>query len=86
MSIRISHRAKALKASPTLAVSAIAKKMINDGIDVINFGVGEPDFPTPSIIKKAGKKAIDSNFTKYTATAGMIELREAIAFKLKRDL
>ncbi|MCK4339155.1 MAG: pyridoxal phosphate-dependent aminotransferase, partial [Candidatus Cloacimonetes bacterium] len=62
-----------------------AKKMQADGIDVINFGVGEPDFNTPDYIKKAAKKAIDDNFTKYTASAGILELREAISLKFKKD-
>ncbi len=68
-----------------MAVSALANKMKADGIDVINFGVGEPDFNTPEYIKEAGKQAIDDNFTRYTASAGILELREAIAAKLKRD-
>ena len=85
MAIKISNRAKAIKQSPTMAVSALANKMKADGIDVINFGVGEPDFDTPDYIKEAGKKAIDDNFTRYTASAGILELREAIAAKLKRD-
>lgn len=85
MSIKISHRAKAIKSSPTLTVSSLAKKMQADGIDVINFGVGEPDFNTPDFIKKAAKKAIDDNFTKYTASAGILELREAISLKFKKD-
>jgi len=85
MVIQISHRAKAIKPSPTLTVSALAKKMKADGIDVINFGVGEPDFDTPEYIKNEAHKAIDDNFTRYTASSGIIELREAIAAKLKRD-
>ena len=85
MTIHLSHRAKAIKASPTLAVSALAKQMKAKGIDVLNFGVGEPDFNTPDYIKEAGKKAIDDNFTRYTAAAGIMELREAISAKLKRD-
>ena len=85
MSIKISHRAKAIKPSPTLTVSSLAKKMQADGIDVINFGVGEPDFNTPDYIKEAAKKAIDDNFTKYTASAGILELREAISLKFKKD-
>lgn len=85
MSIKISHRAKAIKPSPTLTVSSLAKKMQADGIDVINFGVGEPDFNTPDYIKEAAKKAIDNNFTRYTASAGIIQLREAISLKFKKD-
>ncbi|MCK4956046.1 MAG: pyridoxal phosphate-dependent aminotransferase [Candidatus Cloacimonetes bacterium] len=85
MSVRLSHRAKAIKPSPTLTVSALAKSMIAEGIDVINFGVGEPDFNTPENVKAEAKKAIDEDFTRYTASSGIIELREAIANKLKRD-
>jgi aspartate aminotransferase len=85
MDFLISHRAKAIKASPTLTVSNLAKQMKAQGIDVINFGVGEPDFNTPDYIKKAAHEAIHDNFTRYTATPGIIELREAIAAKLKRD-
>ena len=85
MQIQLSHRAKAIKPSPTLTVSSLAKKMCAEGIDVINFGVGEPDFDTPEYIKVAGKKAIDDNFTRYTASAGILDLRKAIAAKLLRD-
>lgn len=85
MHIQLSHRARAIKASPTLTVSSLAKKMRAKGIDVINFGVGEPDFNTPDYIKEAGKAAIDDNFTRYTASSGILELREAIAAKLLRD-
>jgi len=85
MAIQISHRAKAIKPSPTLMVSNLAKEMIAKGIDVINFGVGEPDFDTPEYIKDEAHKAINENFTRYTASSGIIELREAISAKLKRD-
>ncbi len=85
MVIQISHRAKAIKPSPTLTVSNLAKEMKAKGIDVINFGVGEPDFDTPDYIKDEARKAIDDNFTRYTASSGIIELREAISAKLKRD-
>ncbi len=85
MAIQISHRAKAIKASPTLTVSNLAKEMKAKGIDVINFGVGEPDFDTPDYIKDEAHKAINENFTRYTASSGILELREAIAAKLKRD-
>ena len=85
MAIQISHRAKAIKPSPTLTVSNLAKEMKAKGIDVINFGVGEPDFDTPDYIKDEAHKALDDNFTRYTASSGIIELREAISAKLKRD-
>ena len=62
-----------------------AAEMRAKGIPVVNFGVGEPDFNTPAHIRNAGKKAMDDGFTKYTAGPGMIELREAIIQKLKRE-
>lgn len=85
MAIKIANRARAIKPSPTLAVSGKAKKMKAQGIDVLNFGVGEPDFNTPDFIKNAGIKAIQDNFTRYTDTKGIIELRKAICNKLKTD-
>ncbi|MBC8527573.1 MAG: pyridoxal phosphate-dependent aminotransferase [Candidatus Cloacimonetes bacterium] len=81
----ISERVKKLKPSATIATATKAKEMQAKGIDVINFGVGEPDFPTPEYIKSAAKKAIDENYTHYTATAGMLELRNAICEKFKKD-
>ena len=62
-----------------------AAEMRSDGIDVINFSVGEPDFNTPTHIINAGKKAMDDGYTKYTAGPGMIEFRKAICEKLKRE-
>jgi aspartate aminotransferase len=62
-----------------------AAEMRDEGIDVINFSVGEPDFNTPSHIIAAGKKAMDDGFTKYTAGPGMIEFRKAICEKLERE-
>ncbi|MFH1548730.1 MAG: pyridoxal phosphate-dependent aminotransferase, partial [Candidatus Omnitrophota bacterium] len=69
----------------TLAITAKAKKMKSEGINVIGFGAGEPDFDTPINIKQAAKKAIDNGFTKYTPTSGIKELKEAICGKLKKD-
>ena len=60
-------------------------EMRAQGIDVINFSVGEPDFNTPVHIRKAAKEAMDDGFTKYTAGPGMIEFREAICKKLKQE-
>ncbi len=85
MNIKIAHRAMALKPSPTLTVSSLANKMKAEGIDIINFGVGEPDFNTPENIKEAGIRAIEENFTRYTATSGIMELKQAICKKFKRD-
>ncbi|UCD93461.1 MAG: pyridoxal phosphate-dependent aminotransferase [Candidatus Zixiibacteriota bacterium] len=81
----ISNRIGRLELSPTLRINAKAKAMIAAGVDVIDLSVGEPDFPTPADIKDAGKKAIDDNFTGYTANDGIPELKEAIQTKLKRE-
>ena len=81
----ISEVANRINESPTMKVSALAKKMKADGENVINLSVGEPDFPTPENIKQAAKKAIDENQTRYTINPGTVELRKAIAAKLKRD-
>lgn len=83
--IKLSNKARAIKPSPTLAVMSKAKAYIAKGIDVINFGVGEPDFNTPEYIKEAGVKAIQDNFTRYTPTPGILPLREAIAKKFKEE-
>jgi aspartate/methionine/tyrosine aminotransferase len=81
----LADRIQRIGLSPTLKISAKAKAMRAEGIDVIDLSVGEPDFPTPDNIKQAGKKAIDDNFTKYTANDGIIALRKAIAKKLKEE-
>jgi aspartate aminotransferase len=81
----ISRRAQNISPSPTLAITAKAKQMKAEGIDVISFGAGEPDFDTPENIKAAACKALGSGFTKYTATAGTLGLRQAICNKLKQD-
>lgn len=71
--------------SPTMAIDAKSKQMIAEGIDVVNFSVGEPDFETPQNVKRAGIAAIEQGFTRYTAAAGTLELRKAICAKLQRD-
>jgi len=81
----LSNRAKSLKPSPTLAINAKAKSMQAQGIHVISFGAGEPDFDTPQNIKQAAKKAIDDGFTKYTPVGGIDELKDAIIKKFQRD-
>ncbi len=81
----LSDRAKSLKPSPTLAINAKAKSMQAQGIHVISFGAGEPDFDTPENIKKAAKKAIDEGFTKYTPVGGIDDLKDAIIKKFQRD-
>lgn len=81
----VSKVAEAVRASTTLAVDSLAKQMKADGLDVVGFGTGEPDFNTPDNINMAGIKAICDGKTKYTPAAGIIPLRKAIAQRLKDD-
>jgi len=83
--MQLAERAKNISSSPTLTIDAQAKKMIADGIKVINFGAGEPDFDTPDNIKQAAIEAINSGKTKYTPVAGTEALRQVIVDKLARD-
>ena len=85
MKYKISRRAAALTPSLTLAIDAKAKQMKADGIDVVGFGAGEPDFATPQHIVDAAIKALRDGFTKYTPSSGIPELRQAAADKFKRD-
>ena len=81
----LSQIAQAVRASTTLAIDTLFKQMKADGIDVIGFGAGEPDFNTPDNIKEAGIAAIRDNFTRYTPASGIMELRQAICARLKAD-
>lgn len=81
----LSKSALAIQPSATMAIDAMFKQMKADGLDVIGFGAGEPDFATPDNIKAAGHAAIDNNDTRYTPSAGTIELRKAICQRLKED-
>jgi len=83
--VKLAERLSTLKPSPTLAVTAKAKAMKAQGIDVVGFGAGEPDFDTPENIKKAAIKAIDEGFTKYTPSGGIEDLKDAIIAKFKND-
>ena len=81
----LSDRANRIALSPTLRINARATQMRAQGIDVVDFSVGEPDFPTPEVVKRAAKAALDANFTKYTANDGIPDLKQAICGKLERD-
>lgn len=81
----LSDKVRHISPSPTLSITAKANKMKAEGINIVGFGAGEPDFDTPLNIKEAAKKAIDKGFTKYTPTAGIKELKEAICAKFKKD-
>jgi len=83
--MKISKRIQQLKASPTIAISSLAKEMKRKGVDVINLSAGEPDFPTPENIKNAAVEALRKNYTYYTVAAGIPELKEAICRKFQRE-
>ena len=85
MELKISKKASAISPSPTLAIDSKFKEMKKEGIPVVGFGAGEPDFNTPENIKNAGIEAIKNNITKYTPASGTLELKAAVCQKLKRD-
>ena len=81
----LSTLAEAVHASSTMAIDAMYKNMKAQGIDVVGFGAGEPDFPTPDNIKEACIRALSENKTKYTAASGIIELKKAVCQRMKED-
>ena len=81
----IANRLKKVAPSLTLAIDAKAKQMIKDGVDLVGFGAGEPDFNTPENIKEAGINAIKANKTRYTPASGVPELKAAVAEKFKKE-
>jgi len=83
--MQLARRVKEIKPSPTLAVDAKAKALLAQGIDVVGFGAGEPDYDTPDNIKEAAIKAIKAGFTKYTPAGGTEELKKAVCQKFKQD-
>ena len=85
MNIQLTDRINVLSESITIAITTLAQELKAEGKDILSFSAGEPDFGTPSVIKDAAKAALDEDFTRYTAVDGIIELRKAIADKLKRD-
>ena len=82
--IRLTDRVSAMQESPTLAVLNRATALIAQGVDVVDFGPGEPDFATPHSVSEAGQRAIDRGFTKYTNASGIKALREAIAARYNK--
>lgn len=83
--MKLADRVNKIQPSPTLAIDAKAKALKAQGVDVVGFGAGEPDFDTPANIKEAGKKAIEAGFTKYMPVGGADDLKDAIIAKMKRD-
>ena len=83
--MKLADRVNKIQPSPTLAIDAKAKALKAQGVDVVGFGAGEPDFDTPEHIREAGKKAIDAEFTRYMPVGGADDLKDAIIAKMKRD-
>jgi aspartate aminotransferase len=83
--MKFARRVDSIKPSPTLAVTARVQALRSEGIDVIGFGAGEPDFDTPAFIKRAAQKALDAGFTKYTPVGGIPALKQAIVSRLEKD-
>lgn len=81
----LSRIAESVQASTTMAIDSLFKQMKADGVDVIGFGAGEPDFNTPDEIKAAGIQAIEQNVTRYTPAAGTVELRQAVCDRIAAD-
>lgn len=81
----LSTLAESVHASSTMAIDSMYKNMKAQGIDVVGFGAGEPDFPTPDNIKEACIRALSENKTKYTAASGIIELKQAVCHRMKED-
>jgi aspartate aminotransferase len=84
--VQLTNRINRIQVSPTALVISAAEQLKAKGVDIADFGPGEPDFPTPDHIKKAAIRAIDENRTKYTPTGGIMPLREAIAAWHSREL
>lgn len=81
----LAERAIRIGVSPTMKVAAEAERLRRQGVDVVDLGAGEPDFPTPDHVKAAAHRAIDADFTKYTVNAGMADLRHAICARYRAD-
>ena len=82
---KVSDRLNRLSESATLAMARMSRELKAEGKDVIALSLGEPDFNTPDFVKQAAKKSIDDNFSHYTPVPGLLELRQAISYKFKRD-
>src|SRR5512139_1601024 len=81
----LSERARQLKPSATLAISAKEKELRSQGVDVVGFGAGEPDFTTPARIREAAKRSLDRGETFYTPVGGTVELKKAVAQRFAED-
>src|SRR5215469_18734058 len=81
----LAQRISLISESSTMKVAAEADRLRREGVDVVDFSAGEPDFPTPENIKRAAIRALDENFTKYTAAGGTLELKKAVCDRHKQD-
>src|ERR1700730_3244382 len=81
----LADRISLISVSSTMKVAADAEKLRSQGVDVVDFGAGEPDFPTPDNIKQAAIRAIEQNFTKYTGAGGTLELKQAVCERHAKD-
>src|SRR5437867_8394994 len=82
---RLAERTKQIAASPTMAITATVDRLRRSGVEIVDFGAGEPDFATPEPVKAAARTALDQNFTKYTSVAGIAELKRAICDRYRAD-
>ena len=85
MEIKLAERISRISVSATMRVGMEAERLRSEGADVVDFGAGEPDFPTPENIKRAASDAMHNNFTKYTAAGGTMELRNALCERHRHD-
>src|SRR5438309_5364385 len=83
--MKLADRTTRIASSPTMKVTATVDRLRRSGIDVIDFGAGEPDFPTPDPVKAAAHAALDRNFTRYTPVTGIADLKRAICERYKTD-
>jgi aspartate aminotransferase len=83
--MKLADRTTRISSSPTMKVTATVDRLRREGVEVIDFGAGEPDFPTPDAVKAAGHQAIDQNFTRYTPAPGIVELKRAICDRYRAD-
>jgi aspartate aminotransferase len=83
--MKLAERTRQMSGSPTMKVTSTVDRMRRDGIDVIDFGAGEPDFATPETVKAAARAALDENFTRYTPPAGIVELKRAVCDRYRQD-
>src|SRR6187200_2886526 len=82
---RLADRTRRIASSPTMKVTAAVDRLRREGVEIIDFGAGEPDFGTPTAIGDAAHQAIDSDFTKYTPVGGILELRRAVCDRYRTD-